>query len=197
MTEAMDRFPDLVNNLWRVCGVRLAVPLLLEVPTYYNWTKDKIRIMCERSHIAALPKPPNVVFKIADYMREVIQTYWDREKLIIETINEVRKRKEACATTYILKQRFLQKCNPTSQSACLKLFFFFFQKAILVQGKVTEAATEIIYEAPCVLPKNHRLFKLHFEVEEPKILVITRSHESAMPDDPEDNPSVLDFVGEF
>ncbi|XP_067045427.1 sperm-specific sodium:proton exchanger-like [Acropora muricata] len=137
MTEAMDRFPDLVNNLWRVCGVRLAVPLLLEVPTYYNWTKDKIRIMCERSHIAALPKPPNVVFKIADYMRE----------------------------------------------------------AILVQGKVTEAATETIYEAPCVLPKNHRLFKLHFEVEEPKILVITRSHESAMPDDPEDNPSVLDFVG--
>ena len=58
-------------------------------------------------------------------------------------------------------------------------------------------ATHIIYEAPCVLPKNHRLFKLHFEVEEPKILVITRSHESVMPDDPEDNPSVLDFVGEF
>lgn len=78
-----------------------------------------------------------------------------------------------------------------------ELNFFFFQKAILVQGKVTEAATENIYEAPCVLPKNHRLFKLHFEVEEPKILVITRSHESAMPDDPEDNPSVLDFVGEF
>lgn len=102
MTEAMDRFPDLLNNLWRVCGVRFAVPLLLEVPTYYNWTKDKIRIMCERSHIAALPKPPNLVFKIADYMREVIQTYWVREQLIIEAINEVRKRKEACETTYII-----------------------------------------------------------------------------------------------
>ena len=136
MTEAMDRFPELVNNLWRVCGVRLAVPLLLEVPTYYNWTKDKIRIMCERSHIAALPKPPNVVFKIADYMREVIQTYWDREKLIIETINEVRKRKEACATIYILKQRFLQKCNPTSQSACLNLFFSFLKRLYLFKVRL-------------------------------------------------------------
>ncbi|XP_068761684.1 sperm-specific sodium:proton exchanger-like [Montipora capricornis] len=137
MVEAMNRFPNLENSLWRVCGVRMAVPLLLEVPTYYNWTKDKIRIMCERSHIASLPKPPNVVFKIKDHMKE----------------------------------------------------------AVLIQGKVTEADTEIIYEAPCVLPKIHRVFKLHFEAEEPKILVITRSHESAMPDDPEDNPSVLDFVG--
>ena len=41
------------------------------------------------------------------------------------------------------------------------------------------------------------MFKLHFDAEEPKILVISRSHESAMPDDPEDNPSVLDLVGEI
>ena len=41
------------------------------------------------------------------------------------------------------------------------------------------------------------MFKLHFDAEEPKMLVISRSHESAMPDDPEDNPSVLDLVGEI
>ena len=76
MVEAMNRFPNLENNLWRVCGVRMAVPLLLEVPTYYNWTKDKIRIMCERSHIASLPKPPNVVFKIKDHMKEVCSSHW-------------------------------------------------------------------------------------------------------------------------
>lgn len=75
MTEAMTRFPDLVNRLWRVCGVRIAVPLLLEVPTYYSWTKDKIRVMCERSYIAPLPKPPNAaVFNTNEQMKEVVWT---------------------------------------------------------------------------------------------------------------------------
>ena len=71
MNEAMRRFPDLVDRLWRVCGVRIAVPLLLDVPSYYNWTKDKIRIMCERSFIATLPKEPNAVFKTNEQMKEV------------------------------------------------------------------------------------------------------------------------------
>ena len=38
---------------------------------------------------------------------------------------------------------------------------------------------------------------MHYDVEEPKILVIIRSHESAMPDDPDDRPSALDIVGEI
>lgn len=71
MREAMNRFPELVNNLWRVCGVRIAVPLLLEVPTYYNWTRDKIRVMCERSYMAALPTSPSDVFKVNEQMKEV------------------------------------------------------------------------------------------------------------------------------
>ena len=71
MNEAMRRYPDLVDRLWRVCGVRIAVPLLLEVPNYYNWTKDKIRIMCERSFIATLPKGPNPVFRTNEQMKEV------------------------------------------------------------------------------------------------------------------------------
>ena len=69
MNEAMRRFPDLVDRLWRVCGVRISVPLLLDVPSYYNWTKDKIRIMCERSFIATLPKGPNAVFKTNKQMK--------------------------------------------------------------------------------------------------------------------------------
>ena len=48
-----------------------------------------------------------------------------------------------------------------------------------------------------MLPKTYRRFKLHHDTEEPKILVISRSHESAMPDDPEDNASVLDLIGEL
>ena len=54
-----------------------------------------------------------------------------------------------------------------------------------------------IYEGPCVLPRNYRAFKLHDQVDEPKILVIVRSHESVNPDDPEDLPSALDLVGEI
>lgn len=47
-----------------------------------------------------------------------------------------------------------------------------------------------------MLPKIYRTFRLHFDGVEPKILVIARFHETALPDDPEDNPSVLDIVGE-
>lgn len=71
MKEAMRRYPELVDRLWRVCGVRIAVPLLLEVPNYYNWTKDKIRIMCEHSFIATLPKGPNPVFRTNEQIKEV------------------------------------------------------------------------------------------------------------------------------
>ncbi|KAL9955551.1 hypothetical protein ACROYT_G036889 [Oculina patagonica] len=137
MKEAMRRYPELVDRLWRVCGVRIAVPLLLEVPNYYSWTKDKIRIMCEHSFIATLPRGPNTVFRANEQMKE----------------------------------------------------------AVLIQGKVTDLDSREIYEGPCVLPRTYRAFKLHYDTDEPKILIIARSHESAMPDDPEDNPSALDLVG--
>lgn len=73
----------------------------------------------------------------------------------------------------------------------------FCKKAILIQGKVTDLESRENYEGPCVLPRNNRAFKLNYEADEPKILVIVRSHESAMPDDPDDNPSALDLVGEI
>ena len=71
MKVAMTRYPDLVDRLWKVCGVRIAVPLLLEVPAYYNWTKDKIRVMCERSFIVNLPIGLNTIFKTSEQMKEV------------------------------------------------------------------------------------------------------------------------------
>ena len=77
MKEAMRRYPELVDRLWRGCGVRIAVPLLLDVPNYYNWTKDKIRIMCENSFIATLPKGPNPVFRTNEQMKEVFITLGD------------------------------------------------------------------------------------------------------------------------
>ena len=79
--------------------------------------------------------------------------------------------------------------NHPYQSFCLKV--------ILIQGKVTVLESREIYEGPCVLPRTYRAFKLHYDAEEPKILVIVRSHESAMPDDPDDRPSALDIVGEM
>ena len=68
---------------------------------------------------------------------------------------------------------------------------------VLVEGKVTVLKSREIYERPCVLPRTHRTFKLNYEVDEPKILVIVRSHESPMPDDLEDRPSAWDLVGEI
>ena len=71
MNEAMRPYPDLVDRQWRLCGVRIAVLLLLDAPNYYNWTKDRIRIMCEPSFIATLPKGPNAVFKANEQTKEV------------------------------------------------------------------------------------------------------------------------------
>ena len=86
MNEAMRRYPDLVDRLWRVCGVRIAVPLLLDVPNYYNWSKDKIRIMCERSFIATLPKGPNAVFKANEQMKEVFDVLLTKYSVEFTTV---------------------------------------------------------------------------------------------------------------
>ena len=51
----------------------MAVPLLMEEPAYHNWTKDKIRLMCERSYIAKLPSPgPSGTFSTTEQMKEVV-----------------------------------------------------------------------------------------------------------------------------
>ena len=47
------------------------------------------------------------------------------------------------------------------------------------------------------MPRTHCTFKVHYEVDEPKMLVIVRSRESEMPDDPEHRPSALDLIGEI
>ena len=76
-------------------------------------------------------------------------------------------------------------------------FQFFCLKVILIQGKGTILESREINEGPWVVPRTHCTFKLHYEVDEPKILVIVRSRKSEMPDDPEDRPSALDLIGEI
>jgi len=73
MLETMEEHPELANRLWRVCGVRIAVPLLMDMLTYHNWTKDKIRLMCERSYLIKIPpQSPHAVFKITGMMQEAL-----------------------------------------------------------------------------------------------------------------------------
>lgn len=73
MTETLEEHPELANRLWRVCGVRIAVPLLMDILTYHNWTKDKIRLMCERSYLwRTPPQAPNAVFRISPMMQEAL-----------------------------------------------------------------------------------------------------------------------------
>ncbi|XP_048585520.1 sodium/hydrogen exchanger 10 isoform X2 [Nematostella vectensis] len=73
LLKIMETHSDLHDRLWRVCGVRIAVPLLLDMLVYHNWTKDKIRLMCERSYLAKLPGPGiNSMFRISSMMQEVL-----------------------------------------------------------------------------------------------------------------------------
>ena len=137
MREVIDQHEELRDRLWRVCGVRVAVPLLMELPAYHRLTKDKIRYMCERSYVAPVPRDLNPVFRFTDNMKE----------------------------------------------------------AVLLQGKVTCTETRESYEAPCLLPKTYRSFRLSFDVAEPRILVIVRHNEAPVAED-EDTPSVLDLYGE-
>ena len=72
MREIMDQQEELKNRLWKGCGVRVAVPLLLDMPAYHSWTKDKIRLMCERSYLAPIPRGLNAVFRSSEQMKEVV-----------------------------------------------------------------------------------------------------------------------------
>ena len=73
MLKTIEEHSELANRLWRVCGVRIAVPLLMDILAYHNWTKDKIRLMCERSYLMKMPAPsPNAVFKMTAMMQEAL-----------------------------------------------------------------------------------------------------------------------------
>ncbi|XP_057290115.1 sodium/hydrogen exchanger 10-like [Hydractinia symbiolongicarpus] len=50
--RAMKRFKGLTEGLWRVCGIRIAVPLLMEHDVYKIWSKEYLRMVCENSHLA-------------------------------------------------------------------------------------------------------------------------------------------------
>lgn len=69
----MARFPELSEEMWHVCAVRMAVPLLMEEPAYQNWTKDKIRLMCERSYMGKLPTSgPSNTYSVPEQMKEAV-----------------------------------------------------------------------------------------------------------------------------
>ena len=69
----MENFPELSEQMWHVCAVRMAVPFLMEEPAYHNWTKDRIRLMCERSYMAKLSVPaPNSTFSTTERMKEIV-----------------------------------------------------------------------------------------------------------------------------
>ena len=69
----MAKFPTMSEQMWHVCAVRMAVPLLMEEPAYQNWTKDKIRLMCERSYMAKLPTAgPSNTYSTTEQMKETV-----------------------------------------------------------------------------------------------------------------------------
>ena len=56
MEKALQLYPSLTESIWRVCSIRIAVPLLMSHPSYTDWTKEKIRLFCEKSVMVDLPK---------------------------------------------------------------------------------------------------------------------------------------------
>lgn len=55
MQEALELYPSLAESIWHVCSIRIAVPLLMSHPSYNGWTKEKIRLFCEKSTMVDLP----------------------------------------------------------------------------------------------------------------------------------------------
>ena len=55
MEKALQLYPALTESIWRVCSIRIAVPLLMSHPTYSGWSKEKIRLFCEKSTMVDLP----------------------------------------------------------------------------------------------------------------------------------------------
>lgn len=70
MLKAIQRFKGLSDDIWRVCSIRLAVPLVMSDPAYKIYSKDHIRIMCERSEMVDIGHKTS--FAITENMREAI-----------------------------------------------------------------------------------------------------------------------------
>jgi len=70
MQRAMKRFTGLTDGLWRVCGMRIAVPLLMEHQKYQIWSKEHLRIICENSQMASLDD--SMLYRLPDDAQEAI-----------------------------------------------------------------------------------------------------------------------------
>jgi hypothetical protein len=74
MEKALQLYPSLSESIWRVCSIRIAVPLLMCHPSYNSWTKEKIRLFCEKSTMVDLPKASQgqTVFRASQDAAELV-----------------------------------------------------------------------------------------------------------------------------
>ena len=70
MHRAMQHYKGLKEAIWRVCSIRLSVPLINNDPMYKVYSKDSVRVMCQRSEIASLND--HGVFRPTDQIREAV-----------------------------------------------------------------------------------------------------------------------------
>ena len=70
MHKAMQRFKGLHEDIWRVCSIRLAVPLIMANPLYKVYSKEYIRIICERSELENLDD--SGIYRITENVREAV-----------------------------------------------------------------------------------------------------------------------------
>merc|ERR1712080_222185 len=54
MHRAMQHFKGLKEDIWMVCAIRFAVPLIMADVSYKVYSKDHIRILCQQSELAKL-----------------------------------------------------------------------------------------------------------------------------------------------
>jgi len=70
MHRAMKRFNGLTEGLWRVCGIRISVPILMEQQQYKIWSKEHLRIVCENCELANLDD--SMIYRLPDNVREAV-----------------------------------------------------------------------------------------------------------------------------
>ena len=72
MEKAIKQYPQLAERIWRVCSIRIAVPLLMSHPSYARWTREKVRLFCEKSSMASLPPRGQTTFQPSNDVVELI-----------------------------------------------------------------------------------------------------------------------------
>ena len=74
LTRAMELSPDLVAGLecriWKEVSIRIAVPLLLSVPTYQNYSQDEIKYTLERAFVPNLADYK--IFTVTEMIQDII-----------------------------------------------------------------------------------------------------------------------------